>query len=228
MCGRFANNISPDELLSYFGLDKQALLLEARYNIAPSQDVAVIRLQEGKRTLSFLRWGLVPHWAKDVKIGYKMINARAETLASKPSFRSAFRTRRCIIPASGFYEWKKSGASKQPYYIYRKDGAPMALAGLWEQWEDPEKPGEVVESCTIITTEANAQVAELHNRMPAMLEREDFGLWLDSEQQSPKDLLPLLRPAREGILVLRPVSGYVNKPGNEGEDAIKELFRGGG
>ena len=207
-------------MTEYFDLADE-IPLEARYNIAPSQEVAVIRQQEGRRTLSFLRWGLVPHWAKDVKIGYKMINARAETLASKPSFRAAFRTRRCIIPARGFYEWKKAGKTKQPFYICRKEGAPMALAGLWERWENPEKPGEVVESCTIITTGANALLGQLHNRMPVILERGDFGLWLDPDRQSPKDLLPLLRPAGDGILELRPVSGYVNKPGNEGEECVR-------
>ena len=169
-----------------------------------------------------LHWGLVPHWAKDKKIGYKMINARAETLAAKPSFRHPFYSQRCIIPASGFYEWKKGEKAKQPYYIFRRDRVPMALAGLWEHWENPAKPGEVVESCAIITTESNDLVAQLHDRMPAILEREEIDAWFSPHQHS-KDLLALLRPAAEGVLDLYPVSGYVNKPVNEGEECIKPI-----
>ena len=210
-------------MIDYFSLSRW-LEYENRYNIAPSQDIPVIRQEGDERSLSMLHWGLIPHWAKDKKIGYKMMNARAETLAAKPSFRHPFYSQRCIIPASGFFEWKKTDKSKQPYYIFRKDGSPMALAGLWDRWENPEKPGEVVESCTIITTEANDLVAQLHNRMPAILEREEIDAWFSPHQHS-KDLLALLRPAVEGVLDLYPVSGYVNKPGNEGEECIKKKFQ---
>jgi len=170
--------------------------------------------------LTMMHWGLVPHWAKDVKIGYRMINARAETLAAKPSFREPFQHRRCIVPASGFYEWKKGAGRRQPYYIQRRDGAPLALAGLWERWENPAQPGEVMESCTIVTTEANRLVAPLHNRMPAILEREEIDAWF-SHHQHAKDLHALLRSAAEGVLALYPVSEYVNKPGNEGEACVR-------
>ena len=219
MCGRFSNNIPIEDLIAYFGLSR-GFPLEERYNLAPSQDVAMIRQQGAERSITLARWGLVPHWAREVQIGYKMINARAETVESRPSFRDAFRRQRCIIPASGFYEWKKAGKDRQPYYIFRKDGAPLALAGLWDRWENPEHPGEVVVSCTIITTEANGLVAQLHNRMPALLEPATFDAWFDPHQGE-KDLHGLLRPAAEGVLDLYPVSGYVNKPGNEGAECIK-------
>ncbi len=221
MCGRFTLTTSPKDLAEYFDVPEQ-LPFELRYNIAPSQDVAVIREQDDERQLAMLRWGLVPHWSKDVKIGYKMINARAETVASKPAFRAALRARRCIIPASGFFEWLKKDKTKQPYYLFRKDGHPMALAGLWERWENPDKPGEIIESCTIITTESNSLVAKLHNRMPAILEPDSFAPWLDPQQQNPTDLLPLLHPASEDVLDLYPVSDYVNKPANEGKECIDQ------
>lgn len=216
MCGRFSNHIPITTLIEYFQLSRW-LESDARYNIAPSQDIPVIRQSGDERELALLRWGLVPHWAKEAKIGYKMINARAETLASKPSFREPFHQRRCIIPASGFYEWQKDARGRQPYYLHRRDGDPLALAGLWERWEDPAKPGAVLESCTIITTGANALVAPLHNRMPAILERAEFAAWF-SHHQHTRDLLALLRPAAEGVLARYPVSEYVNKPGNEGKE----------
>lgn len=219
MCGRFSIFIPLPDLIKYFRLEKW-LEYEDRYNVAPSQSVPVVRQSEESRTLAMLHWGLIPHWAKDKSIGYKMINARAETVDTKPSFRTPFHQRRCVVPASGFYEWKKSGTEKQPYYIFRQDRRPMALAGLWDRWENPEKPGEVVESCTIITTEANDQVALLHNRMPAILEREDVDLWLGDHQRS-EELLGLLRPAADGVVDLYPVSTYVNKPGHEGKKCIE-------
>ena len=154
----------------------------------------MIRQQDNERTLSMLHWGLVPHWAKDKKIGYKMINARAETVASKPSFREPFHSHRCIIPASGFFEWKKAEKAKLPYYIFRKDGAPMALAGLWDRWVNPGNPGEVLESCTIITTESNDLVAQLHNRMPAILEQADIDAWFSPHQHYER----FARPAAAG------------------------------
>jgi len=221
MCGRLSNHLPIPDLVNYFQLTRW-LDYENRYNIAPSQNIPAIRQIEGQRELSLLHWGLVPHWAKDRKIGYRMINARAETLTEKPSFRAPFHQRRCIIPASGFYEWQQGAKARQPYYLFRRDHAPLALAGLWERWEDPGKPGEVLESCTIITTAANALVAPLHQRMPAILEREAMDAWLD-HRQHPADLLALLRPAAEGVLACYPVSAYVNKPGNEGEECLRPL-----
>jgi putative SOS response-associated peptidase YedK len=219
MCGRFSLSIPIPDLIRYFRLSKW-LEYEKRYNIAPSQEIAVIRQTGDERELSMVHWGLVPHWAKDAKIGYKMINARAETLAAKPPFRDPFQHRRCIIPASGFYEWKKGARGREPYYLFRRDGAPLALAGLWERWENPANPGEGMESCVIVTTTANRVVAPLHHRMPAILEREEIDAWF-SHHQHTKDLLALLRPAAEGVLDLYPVSEFVNRPGNEGEECVR-------
>ncbi|MCS7040325.1 MAG: SOS response-associated peptidase, partial [Anaerolineae bacterium] len=179
MCGRFTLTASGDELASLFDLE-QAPNLEPRYNIAPTQPVAVVRLdREGRRReFTLMRWGLIPSWAKDIHIGNRLINARAETLTEKPAFRTAFRRRRCLIPANGFYEWQKPTAGrKQPYFIGLPDRRPFAFAGLWEHWEGAD--GSVLDSCAIITTAANERVRVLHDRMPVILERTDFGDWLD-------------------------------------------------
>ena len=220
MCGRFSLTNTFDDLRDYFQLAGSPLALSPRYNAAPSQDVTAVRLEEGERRLIMLRWGLIPFCAEDPKIGYRTINARAETIHKAPAFRAAFRKRRCLIPASGFFEWLKKGKEKQPYHIYRRDGNPMALAGLWERWRD-EKAGRDIESCAIITTDANQLVARLHDRMPVILEPDDFGKWLDPEEESLGRLLPLLRPVDEGVLEMYPVSSFVNKPQNEGEKCIE-------
>lgn len=222
MCGRIALNIKMDDLLDYFQIGGPAPALAPRFNIAPSQEVAAVRVEEGERRLALLRWGLIPHWADDPKIGNKLINARGETVHKLPSFRSAFRKRRCIIPARGFFEWKTQGKERQPFFIYRQDDAPLALAGLWERWSD-EKSGQNIESCTVITTEANALVGRLHNRMPVILEPEDFKLWLAPTETSQETLSSLLRPANEGVLEMYPVSTFVNKPQNEGEECIEPV-----
>lgn len=220
MCGRFSLNISFDDLRDYFQLAGSLQDLSPRYNVAPSQDVAAVRLEEGARRLVFLRWGLIPVWAESPKIAYKLINARGETAHKLPAFRAAFRKRRCIIPAGGFFEWEKMGKEKRPYYIYRRDGNPMAFAGLWESWHDEETDRDI-ESCTIITTGANQLVARLHDRMPVVLEPADFGKWLDLDEESPGKLSPLLKPPDEGVLEMYPVSSYVNKPQNEGGKCIE-------
>ena len=219
MCGRFSLTASNEGLVNYFGLAR-GLALEPRYNIAPSQQVAAARVEAGERRLVLLRWGLIPFWANDPKIGYKMINARAETAHKTPAFRAAFRGRRCLIPASGFYEWDKKGGSRQPYYIRRADGQPLALAGLWEHWEG-EEGKTVIESCTILTTAASEPVARLHDRMPVILEPEDFDLWLDPGEQRVDRLRGMLEPAAPGVLGMVPVSAYVNKATNEGERCIE-------
>lgn len=213
-------NIRFDKLRDYFKLASSPQSLTPRYNIAPSQEVAAVRQEEGERRLVYLRWGLIPVWAENPKIANKLINARGETAHKLPAFRAAFRKRRCIIPAGGFFEWEKKGKEKRPYYIYRRDGNPMALAGLWERWRDEETDRDI-ESCTIITTGANQLVARLHDRMPVILEPDDFGTWLDPEEAKPGKLSPLLRPPDEGVLEMYPVSGYVNKPQNEGEKCIE-------
>lgn len=185
-----------------------------------------MRVEGTRRRLVMLRWGLIPHWADDPKIGYRMINARGETVHKLPSFRAAFRKRRCIIPVGGFFEWKKEGREKLPFYIYRRDGQPMALAGLWEHWHDEEQ-GRDIESCSIITTEANSSVGAIHNRMPVILEPDNFELWLDPEEGSPENLSSLLRPSEEEVLEMYPVSSYVNKPQNEGVQCVEPLAKKG-
>lgn len=219
MCGRFSLTASNEGLVNYFGLAR-GLALEPRYNIAPTQPVAAVRVEEGERRLTLLRWGLIPFWANDPKIGYRMINARAETAHKTPAFRAAFRGRRCLIPASGFYEWDKKEGSRQPYHIRRVDGQPLAFAGLWEHWEAKEGQA-VIESCTILTTAASEPVARLHERMPVILEPEDFTRWLDPGEQRVERLRALLQPAAPGVLEMYPVSTYVNKASNEGEQCVE-------
>lgn len=211
MCGRFAL-FSPEEILAaMFGLEG-AGFPPPSYNIAPSRAVAAVRIApEGRarRELVQLRWGLVPSWAKDPAIGNRMINARAETAPEKPAFRSAFRRRRCLVPADGFYEWRKAGARKQPYFVRMADGRPFAFAGLWERWEGPS--GEVA-SCTLLTTGPNDLLAPIHDRMPVILSPADFGPWLDPEIQASATLLPLLRPFPPDAMVAFPVRTLVNNP----------------
>jgi putative SOS response-associated peptidase YedK len=192
MCGRYLLTASRDGLANWFGFT-DGPAIQARYNIAPSHSIPVVRLtSEGKeREPSLLRWGLIPSWAKDVSFGFKTINARSETIADKPAFRSAFRRQRCLIPADGFYEWKKAGKNKQPYVIRPADGHALAYAGLWERWHSTE--GEVLESTTIITTPANEVLRPLHERMPTILPREHYTLWLDAKLQK-GDLFHLLIP----------------------------------
>jgi putative SOS response-associated peptidase YedK len=221
MCGRFTLPVSPEDLLAYFQL-AQPPHIDPRYNIAPSEEVLAIRMAEGKRRAAILRWGLIPFWADDLKIGNRTINARAETAQNSPAFRAAFRKRRCIIPAGGFFEWEKKAKEKRPFYIYRRDGKPMAFAGLWERWHD-EKEDKDIESCTILTTAANELVGRFHTRMPVILELDDFDLWLDPEEQRVARLKVLLHPADPEILTTYPVSTYVNKATNEGEKCIEPV-----
>jgi putative SOS response-associated peptidase YedK len=209
MCGRYLLKSPVDALRRAFGFVEQPNLMP-RYNIAPTQDAPVVRQRrepKGERTLQMLRWGLIPSWAKDTKMGAKLINARSESIAEKPSFRSAFRRRRCLVPADGFYEWRAEGARKQPYLIVRRDREPFAFAGLWERWTPKE--GEAIDSFTIVTTDANALLQPLHVRMPVILAPEDYGRWLDPDAVE-ADLLPLLRPAPEEWLGYAPVSPRVN------------------
>ena len=209
MCGRMTLKTTGESLAEAFDLDEIPDLLP-RYNIAPTQLVAAIRRDDaGRRRLARLRWGLVPFWAKDLKIGNQLINARSETIAEKPAFRSAFKKRRCIVPVDGFYEWKKLPKTKQPYLIGRRDKRPFAIAGLWESWTSPE--GEVVETCTLLTTESNELIRELHNRMPVILVPRDIDVWLDPAR-SPEDLKQLLSPAPAAEMAMVAVSQRVNSP----------------
>ncbi len=213
MCGRFVLRASPEQLQSLFEL-AEAPRSEPRYNIAPTQPVLSVRASPytGKREATFLNWGLIPSWAQDPKIGYRMINARSETAAEKPSFRAAFKYRRCIVPADGFYEWKKENGGKQPYLIALKSGAVFGIAGLWERWE---REGSVIESCTLLTTGPNELLASVHNRMPVILEPEDYDEWLDQSVQKADSLLHLMRPCTGAAMQVVPVSTVVNNPRNE-------------
>jgi putative SOS response-associated peptidase YedK len=224
MCGRFAQINPTEDLINIFEVT-DSFPLQPRYNISPTQDVAVVRATDYDRQLAILRWGLIPGWAKDLSIGYKTFNARSETVSTKPSFKVAFNSRRCLIPASGFYEWDKIGKSRQPYYISRSDGQPIAFAGLWEKWID-RQIGEAIESCTILTTSANQTVGRIHDRMPVILEPDDYGLWLDHKVQHGEELSDLFRPAAENILRIVPVSTYVNKAGRQGPECVAPVSAG--
>ncbi|MDA0220238.1 MAG: SOS response-associated peptidase [Proteobacteria bacterium] len=219
MCGRFTLKGPPNQIAEMLGL-ATVPNLAPRYNIAPTQDVLALRPQaDGDRQLAWLRWGLIPFWAKDMMIGAKMINARADTVAEKPAFRQAYRSRRCLIPADGFYEWKTlARGRKQPYRIHRPDEAPFVFAGLWERWEKGEQP---VESCTIVTTDAPADLAAIHHRVPVILEGDALQAWLDTPAQEADGLLDLLAPLAEGTLVADPVSTTVNNVRNDGPECLE-------
>jgi putative SOS response-associated peptidase YedK len=191
--------------------------VEPRYNIAPTQQVLTV-VNEGERLGEMMRWGLVPSWAKDIKIGNRMINAVSETAASKPAFRSAFRRRRCLVLADGFFEWRKEGKKRVPLYFSQKSGDPMAFAGLWENWKSAE--GDWIRSCTILTTAANSFIEPVHNRMPVILSSETEPLWLDPITETPDILEPLLVPAPPELLDVREVSPVVNNARSEGPDCI--------
>jgi putative SOS response-associated peptidase YedK len=225
MCGRFTLHTDPRILAKLFGLDETPYLAP-RYNIAPTQPVAIVRLgRDGTREWTYVQWGLVPSWAKDPDIGARMINARSETVAEKPSFRAAFKRRRCLVPADGFYEWQKRGSQKQPYYITVQDGDPFAIAGLWEYWEGAD--GSALESCTLLTTEPNQKLAEIHNRMPVILRPDDFSEWLgDGTELRPSEQSPLfhlMRAYDEDAMQVTPVSRYVSNSRNEGPECIEPL-----
>ncbi len=214
MCGRFTLIADPNDLREAFPWVNIPEGIGPRYNIAPSQPVAVIP-NDGKNQLDFFVWGLIPSWAKDPAIGNRMINARAETLPEKPSFRNAFRRRRCLIPASGFYEWKQVAGqkSKTPMYIRLKSGKPFALAGLWERWDAPD--GSTVLSCTIVTTEPNELMREIHNRMPVILPQEAYKIWLDPAEPPLPSLAGLLQPYPAAEMTAYAVSRLVNSPDND-------------
>ena len=221
MCGRFTLTISPEQLQDQFGLSEPPSAdLAPRYNIAPTQAVAVVT-NSTDRKLEIFQWGLIPSWAKDPKIGNKLINARAETLAEKPSFRTALKRRRCLVVADGFYEWKKDGARKTPMYIQMEDGRPFGFAGLWEVWQPPD--GSLLKTCTIITTEPNELTATIHNRMPAILPPEAYDAWLKPGELPAEEVLPLLRPYDARRMKATPVSTRVNSPSVDSPECILPL-----
>ena len=230
MCGRMVLTRSAREIAEAFDLasDPADYELGPRYNVAPSQDVVTIRADaQGGRAMASLHWGLLPSWAKERSTAYRMINARSETASEKPSFRSALRARRCIVPADGFYEWQQPGkvpgqgkATKRPHYFRSPSGNLLGIAGLWETWAD-RATGEVVESCTLLTTAANADVRPVHHRMPVFLAPADHALWLDPQCSDVSLLEPLMVPAEAGYLEAIEVGTRVNNPRNEDPRCIE-------
>jgi putative SOS response-associated peptidase YedK len=224
MCGRYTLRVSPAELAEIFAVIN-SFDWSPRYNIAPTQTVAAVRAnRDGQgRELALLKWGLIPSWAKDPKIGSSLINARAETVATKPAFRSAFRKKRCLIAVDGFYEWHavRGQKVKQPYFIAVNDAPAFAFAGLSEHWTSPE--GTPVDTCTIITTTANSLMQPIHNRMPVILDPADYDRWLDPARQDPQDVLPLLKPFPADRMHAVPVSTLVNSPRNESPQCVVPL-----
>lgn len=222
MCGRFTL-IAPGEAIAELFQLTDVPTLVPRYNIAPTQPIAAVRLSQSSaaRELTYFHWGLIPRWAKDPKIGSRMINARSETAAEKPSFRTAFKYRRCLVPADGFYEWQKINGRKQPVRIQMKDGNPFAIAGLWEHWISSD--GSEIESCTLLTTEPNDLLRPVHNRMPVLVDPADFDMWLDVKNYPVPDAQRLLRPFSDEEMTFYPVSTHVNSPRNEDPLCIQPL-----
>jgi putative SOS response-associated peptidase YedK len=219
MCGRYVSTSTPDEIAKYFDAQPpEEELLEPNYNVAPTQDVYAVLEDGGVRKVEALHWGLVPFWAKDPSVGNRMINARAEGIETKNAYRRAYRKRRCIIPADGFYEWVKATGHKhkQPVFMSRPDGEPFAFAGLWEVWRNPDNPDEELHSCTIITAKPNEKVAKIHDRMPVILPPSAWSTWLDREQEDIETLGKLLVPAPASLISLRLVSTEVNNVRNKG------------
>ena len=219
MCGRFTLRTPPETIADLFsGIEIPDI--PPSYNIAPSQSVAAVRHAGAGGQFAWLKWGLVPAWADDAKIGNRMINARSETVAEKPSFRSAFAKRRCLIPADGFYEWQKQGSQKQPVYIYLDQERPFCFAGLWER---NRKTGQNLETCTIITTTPNELLEPIHDRMPAILGTGDYEAWLDPAFEDSDHLLSLLRPWPADDMDFRPVTSQVNKPAFNDPACIEQV-----
>jgi putative SOS response-associated peptidase YedK len=227
MCGRYVSVSSPSLLAAHFGVEEvRTDDVEANYNVAPRAEVPIVAVSSGVRVLDRVRWGLVPFWAKDKSIGDKLINARAETVTTKPAYRRAFERRRCIVPADGFYEWRavEGVKARQPYFIRRVDGEPLAFAGLWESWYDPGiEPPERLRSCTIVTTVANDELTPLHHRMPVVLASTVWDEWLDPQRRDVDELRRLCVPMADGELTFHPVSRLVNKADNNTPDLVEEV-----
>ena len=222
MCGRFTLTVGLEQLAERFSFHTTDLSWKPRYNIAPSQSILTVLNADGENRVGYLRWGLIPSWAKDASIGNRMINARAETVAEKPSFRRALQKRRCLILADGFYEWRKEGKKKIPVLVSLKSRIPFGFAGLWESWRDPN--GETIHSCTIITTTPNALMATIHNRMPVILPAEKESLWLDSTVVDPQQLVSFLKPYPDAAMTVHDVSNIVNSPRNDVPECIAPLL----
>jgi putative SOS response-associated peptidase YedK len=213
MCGRFAQRTNPKALAKAFNV-AEVPPVEARYNIAPTQEILGVLESPDGREVKFFKWGLIPSWAKDASMGAKLINARSETVMEKPSFREAFKRRRCLIPADGFYEWQRTNSKKQPFFFQMKDERPFGFAGLWDRWLDEH--GKPIESCTILTTEANELLKPVHDRMPVILHPHDYDLWLDEDLRKVDLRHELLRPFEAAEMMAYPVSTSINSPSRQG------------
>lgn len=223
MCGRYTLTTPLDELLAIFDVPDVAFDYQPRYNIAPTQTAPVLARDDEGRRIGLLRWGLIPFWADDPAIGNRMINARSETASSKPAFRSAFRSRRCLVLADGFFEWKKEGEGKQPYWIHRPDGEPFTMAGLWERWQPEE--GEPIYTFTILTRDATEELRSLHPRMPVVLERDRGEAWIERDRE-PAELEDLLAGPPDQGFSWHPVSTVVNSPRNDVPECVEPLSAG--
>lgn len=219
MCGRFVRRYDPTIYASMF--EVEPVPAAPSYNVAPTQDVAVVRMHDGQRESALMRWGLIPFWSKDGKLS--LINARAETLTAKPAFRRCLANRRCLILADGFYEWKKSGKAKQPYFFHRRDDQPFAFAGLWDRWRGA---GDPMDACTIITTDANGVTRPVHDRMPVMLSPAGAALWLDPDVDDLPILEAVLKPYPDAEMDAYPVSALVNSPRNNAPELLDPLAEG--
>ncbi len=220
MCGRYTLAAGPQYIADYFRIDGPVPDFQPCWNITPGGDIPVICESPGNgRTCAMMHWGLIPHWARQPDSKYQMINAKMETLNQRPAFRDAYKHRRCLIPASGFYEWQSTAQGKQPYYIHRQDGCLLALAGLWEYWEGEH----IINSCTIITTEANTLLRSIHDRMPVILEEKDHMMWLESHDTDTHSLASLLRPCKPDFLELYRVSTAVNNPAHDGPTLTRPI-----
>jgi putative SOS response-associated peptidase YedK len=222
MCGRFIIDSDPDQIQKAFKLDQVNTTVEPNYNIAPTQNVFTIVQRDGQNVLEAMRWGLIPVWAKDMSIGSKMINARAESVAEKPTFKRPLKSRRCLIIADGFYEWQKAGSAKTPMFIRPKSKGPFAFAGLYDTWKSPAD-GQALSSCAIITTSAKEHelMRSIHERMPVILPKKAYKLWLDPENQDLDELVALLQPYPADKMIAYPVSTLVNSPRNNSPECIR-------
>jgi putative SOS response-associated peptidase YedK len=221
MCGRFAQQRPASELAEIFAAEPLADDPGPRFNVAPTDEALVVVQREERRAITAYRWGLIPHWAENAKVGSRMFNARAETLTTSPAFRDAFVRKRCLVPVDGFYEWKREGTVRQPFLIGRADGLPLTLAGLWSGWRDPTAD-RVVRTFTIITSGPNDQMVDIHNRMPVVVPEELWPLWLDPFADR-SELRAMLEPSDETALLIRPVSRLVNDVRNDGPALIEPM-----
>ncbi len=222
MCGRFTQQRPTSELAEIFGAEDLVPDDGGHFNVAPTDEAAVVVQRDDRRAVTRYRWGLIPHWADGPKIASRTFNARAETVASTPAFRDAFLRKRCLVPVDSFYEWRREGSQRQPYRIVREDDAPLVLAGLWDGWRDPLTE-TIRRTFTIVTTRANAQIATLHDRMPVVLPRDAWARWIDPSPADPSELHAMLQPAEGEPLSIYPVVPLVNNVRNNGPDLLTPL-----